>query len=208
MLNPWFNICMLQTIIFMGRSGCGKGTQADLIRERISRLDEEKRQILYVETGEHFRHFIRSNSFASKFSKQIYEVDDKQPDFLACWMWTNILINELDERMHLIFDGAPRALTEAKMMSSALEFFKREKPVVIYVNVTRKWSEEHLLARGRSDDVNLSKIDKRLDWFDNDVMPVIEYFRNNPYYRFIEVNGEQPVEKVHTEIISQYDYTT
>ena len=107
---------MLQTVIFIGRSGCGKGTQADLLKNRIARFDEEKRQILYVESGEHFRKFIRGENFSSKLSKKIYDVDERQPDFLACWMWTNILINELDENMHLVFDGAPRALDEAEIL--------------------------------------------------------------------------------------------
>ncbi|OHA91028.1 MAG: hypothetical protein A2758_01415 [Candidatus Zambryskibacteria bacterium RIFCSPHIGHO2_01_FULL_49_18] len=199
---------MLQTVIFIGRSGCGKGTQADLLKNRIARFDEEKRQILYVESGEHFRKFIRGENFSSKLSKKIYDVDERQPDFLACWMWTNILINELDENMHLVFDGAPRALDEAEILTSALKFYKRKSPAVIYINVSRKWSEERLLARGRKDDLNLSKIDKRLDWFDKDVIPAVEYFRQNPYYRFFEINGEQTIEQVHAEIVGEYDYSS
>ena len=187
---------MLHTVIFIGRSGCGKGTQADLLKDRISRLDEKKRQILYVETGERFRQFIRGESFSSKLSKIAYEHDERQPDFLACSMWTAMLLNELEEDMHLVFDGAPRALSEAEMLTSALNFYKREQPTVIYLNVSRDWSERRLLSRGRTDDLNLAKIDKRLDWFDRDVMPAVEYFRHNPYYRFFDVNGEQPIEVV------------
>ena len=197
---------MLHTVIFIGRSGCGKGTQADLLKARINRKDDEKRQILYVETGEHFRKFIQGTSFSEKLSREIYGRDERQPNFLATWMWSNILIEELGENMHLIFDGAPRARDEAEMLTSALKFYKREKPVVIYIKVSREWSEKRLLARGRQDDKNLSKIDKRLDWFDKDVIPTIGYFMNTPYYRFIEVNGEQSIEKVHSDIIAAYDY--
>ncbi len=199
---------MLHTVIFIGRSGCGKGTQADLLKNRISRFDDKKRQILYVESGEHFRQFVEEETFSSKLSKEIYEADERQPDFLACYMWTHILVSELEDEMHLVFDGAPRALDEAEILTSALKFYKREKPAVIYINVSRKWSEERLLARGRKDDLNLSKIDKRLDWFDRDVMPAVEYFRKNPYYRFFEINGEQTIEQVHAEIIGEYDYSS
>lgn len=198
---------MLQTVIFIGRSGCGKGTQAALLRERLARFEKGKRHILYVETGEHFRRFIGGPSFSSTLSRRAYELDERQPDFLACWMWSNILVDELEENMHLVFDGAPRALSEAEMLTSALHFFKREKPTVIYLNVSRKWSESHLLKRGRRDDVNIGKIDKRLDWFDKDTMPAVEYFRNNPYYRFFEIDGEQTIEKVHAEIIAAHDYS-
>ena len=198
---------MLHTIIFIGRSGCGKGTQADLFKDRINRLDHGKRHILYVETGEKFRQFIRGNSFASQLSQQVYEKDERQPDFLACWMWSNVLLEELHDDMHLVFDGAPRALDEAKIMTSALKFYRRQEPVVIHLDVSREWSEKRLLARGRTDDVNLSRIDKRLDWFDTDVLPALEYFKNNPYYRVLKIKGEQSIEKVHSDIVAGYEYT-
>jgi adenylate kinase family enzyme len=198
----------LHTIIFIGRSGCGKGTQADLLKERITRQDKKERKIMYVETGDHFRSFIRDQKYSSKLSKEVYEKDERQPNFLACWMWSNLLIEELEPEMHLIFDGAPRSLSEAQILDSALKFYKREKPTVIYIDVSRRWSETHLLKRGRSDDVNIAKIDKRLDWFDKDVIPAIDFLRDNPGFRFIEVNGEQSIEKVQTDIIEAYDYNS
>ena len=197
---------MLSTVIFIGRSGCGKGTQADLWKDRITRLDDEKRKILYVESGDRFRKFIRGSSFSSKLSSVIYERDLRQPDFLACLMWGGQLLEELDDNMHLVFDGAPRSKPEAELLTTALEFYKREKPLVIHIDVSRKWSETRLLARGRADDVNISKIDKRLDWFDEDVQPAIEYFKSNPFYRVIEVNGEQAIEKVHRDLVAEYEY--
>ncbi len=196
---------MLHTIIFIGRSGCGKGTQADLLRDKITKEDYRNRKILYIETGDRFREFVRGKTLSSKLSKVIYDRDARQPDFLACVMWSEMLINHLEEDMHLVFDGVARSQPEAKMLSTALWFYQREKPTVIYINVSRKWSEEKLLRRGRSDDVNISRIDKRLDWFDKDVLPSIEYFRSNPFFRVIEINGEQSVEKVHEEIISKYE---
>ncbi len=196
---------MLHTVIFIGRSGSGKGTQAALFKDRIAKADGG-RKILYVETGDRFRQFIRGKNYSSLLSRKAYEEDERQPDFLACWMWSDILIEELDKDMHLVFDGAPRAKDEAEILTSALRFYNREKPTVIYLAVSRRWSEEHLLKRARIDDKNIAKIDKRLDWFDKDVLPVLEYFRNNPYYRFLEVNGEQAIEKVNADIVAAYEY--
>ena len=196
---------MLHTVIFIGRSGCGKGTQADLFKNRIARLDPDKRQILYIETGEHFRKFIRGEGFSSKLSKKIYEKDERQPDFLACWMWGGMLVEELEPDTHIVFDGTPRSLSEAGVLTTALDFYKRERPVVIYINVSNKWSDERLLARGRYDDSSLSKINKRLKWFDDEVLPAVEYLKKNPFYKFIEVNGEQSIAKVHVDIVAAYD---
>lgn len=198
---------MLHTVIFIGRSGCGKGTQAALLKNRIVEHDHEKRGILYLESGSLFREFIKGDSFAAELSKEAYENDIRQPDFLAAFLWGGALVENLGKDMHLVFDGVARAEPEAKLITTALRFFKREKPTIIYLNVSRKWSEERLLARGRSDDLSLEKIDKRLNWFDKDVLPAIEYFRNDPFYNFIEVNGEQTIERVHRDIVAQYEYS-
>ena len=195
---------MLHTLVFIGRSGCGKGTQAGLLREWIVANDEKKRQKVYVETGEHFRKFTRENTYSAQLSNKISQLGDRQPDFLACWMWGKILIEELDKDMHVIFDGAPRSLPEATVFATALKFYKREHPVIIHLNVSRKWSEDKLLARGRLDDRTIADIDKRLDWFDRDTLPAIEYFKKTESYRVIEINGEQPLEGVHADIMNAY----
>lgn len=197
---------MLHTVIFIGRSGCGKGTQAHLFKNRIDRHDKEKRPILYVESGQHFRQFIRGKSYSARLSNIAYEKDERQPNFLACWMWSNILIEELNEDMHLIFDGAPRSRPEAEILTTALRFYTREQSTVIHLDVSREWSEEKLLARGRQDDVSIEKIDKRLDWFDKDVVPALNFFKSDPFYRYIEINGEQSIERVHSDIVAAYDY--
>ncbi|MDO8589815.1 MAG: nucleoside monophosphate kinase [bacterium] len=199
---------MLHTIVFIGRSGCGKGTQADLLKNHIARLDSDKHQILYVETGERFRRFIGGESFSSKLSKEIYEKDERQPDFLACLMWASMLSEELEPGMHLVFDGAPRSHTEAALLTTALKFYQRTRPTIIYLNVSRKWSEDRLLSRGRQDDRTLQKINKRLDWFEADTWPAVEYFKTNNFYRFLEIDGEQPIKKVHADIIAAYDQSS
>lgn len=197
---------MLNTVIFIGRSGCGKGTQAELLKDRIHKLDHEKHPILYVETGERFRRFIRGADYSSILSREIYEKDERQPDFLACLMWGNMLLEELESGMHIVFDGAPRAHSEALLLTTALKFYQREKPAVVYIDVSRKWAEERLLSRGRSDDRSIAKITKRLDWFELDVWPAVEYFKTNSFYKFIHINGEQTIEKVHSDILAAYEH--
>lgn len=196
---------MLETVIFIGRSGCGKGTQASLLRDYIHERDYEKRKILDIETGERFRQFIREENYSAKLSKKIYDAGLRQPNFLGTYMWSCILLEQLEEEMHIFFDGVGRSRPEAEMLTGALEFYKREKPKVIYLDVSRKWSEEKLLKRGRMDDTNLEKIDARLDWFDKDVMPAVEYFKITPAYTFVNVNGEQTVEEVHREILKAFE---
>ncbi len=47
----------------------------------------------------------------------------------------------------------------------------------------------------------MTDIERRLDWYDNNVLPAIEFFRTKPEYTFIEINGEQSIEKTHSDIL-------
>jgi hypothetical protein len=49
------------------------------------------------------------------------------------------------------------------------------------------------------------QIDKRLDWFDKDTLPALAYMKGDHLFNFIEVNGEQSIEKVHADIMAAYD---
>ena len=133
--------------------------------------------------------------------RTIYDRQDRQPDYLAIWMWSHLFVEKLTGEEHLIIDGMPRSLPEAMILNNALEFYKR-RANVIHLNVSRALSERRLIERGRGDDSDMKKIGKRLDWFDRDVVPAIEYFRNHPTHNFIEVNGEQSVERVQADIIT------
>ncbi len=190
-----------KTFILIGRSGSGKGTQAALIREAIATLDTDKRDLFYVETGARFREFIQGHSFSSKIASDIYKSGSRQPDFLAVWNWAHYLVHDMTGDEHLLFDGTPRSLPEAKILDGALQFYKREHLTVIYLNVSREWSRKHLLARGRSDDKSEDEIDRRLAWFDTDVVPAIDFFKEQPQYKVLDINGEQTIEQVHADIM-------
>jgi adenylate kinase family enzyme len=102
----------------------------------------------------------------------------------------------------MILDGLSRRAHEAPILNSAMKFYGRIKPFVIYMDVSREWAEEKLLARERGDD-KIEQIEKRLDWFEKNVRPAMDYFRDNEFYNFITVNGEQSVEDVHKELMDK-----
>jgi adenylate kinase family enzyme len=51
------------------------------------------------------------------------------------------------------------------------------------------------------DDFNEEEIERRLNWFESDVLPAVEYFRKYSKYTFIELDGDQPVEAVQQELL-------
>lgn len=191
-----------KTLLFIGRSGAGKGTQAKKIMEY---LDSEKTGIIvyYLETGAHFREFVKGESYTSARSKVIYDKAERQPDFLAVWNWADLLVRYFTDSMHLIMDGMPRSLAEAQMLRTALDFYGIKNLQVVHVNVSPDWSRARLKERHRFDDKTDEEIERKIAWFDTDVLPAIEYFKKDPFYSFIEVNGEQTVDEVYNEIFSK-----
>jgi len=190
----------LQTFIFIGRSGCGKGTQVALLQEYIKKQDH-KRYIFYIETGERFRQFIKEHSLSSRLAAEIYKTGSRQPDFIAVWMWSHLLVERMTGEEHVIFDGTPRSLHEAQIIDTAITFYNRPRPHVIYLNISREASKARMIARRRVDDINPEEIERRLNWFETDVIPAVEYFRKYPKYNFVELHGEQPVEAVQQELL-------
>jgi adenylate kinase len=190
----------LQTFIFIGRSGCGKGTQVALLQEYMKKQDQE-RYLFYIETGERFRQFIKEHSLSSRSAAEIYKTGNRQPDFIAVWMWSHLLVERMTGEEHVIFDGTPRSLHEAQILDTAITFYNRHRPHVLYFNISRATSKSRMIARRRMDDINPEEIERRLNWFETDVIPAVDYFRNHPKYNFVELNGEQLVEVVQQELL-------
>ncbi len=197
-----------QTFIFIGRSGCGKGTQADLLQKLLKEKESQngtQREIFYLETGANFRQFIKGEKYSNRLADTIYKKGDRQSDFLAIWMWADVMLDSFKGTEHLFFDGIARSLPEATTFTTAMDFYNRDV-VVIYLNVSRKWSEARLFSRGRADDINKEEVKKRLDWFDKDSLPVVDYFNVHKRYTLLDVNGEQSIEDVHKEIVQKLNW--
>ena len=190
-----------QTFIFIGRSGCGKGTQAKLLSDYLNKVDPT-RDVLYVQSGQEFRDFIKGNSETQRLSKIIYDVGGLQPEFLAIYMWVNVLVNKYTKNEHIIMDGMPRKFHEAGVLDSIFDFYKLKKPIVINIDISKEMSINRLMARKRLDDTR-EDIEARLSWYETDVVPAIGYYRENKNYQFIGLDGDRPIEDVHKDIISK-----
>jgi len=125
----------------------------------------------------------------------------RQPDFLAVWMWSHLLVEGAESNKTWIIDGTPRSLIEAQILDTAFPFYSRTKPVVVYLDVSERWSRDRMLERKRSDDLRPHDIEERLAWFQSDVLPAIHWYEQNPNYQFVRVNGEQSIEAIHADIL-------
>ena len=187
-----------KVFIFMGRSGCGKGTQADFVVKYLCETENVCKTI-HIETGALLRKFIQGNSYTQKLTKEVVESGGLMPEAVVVGVWSNYLFEHFSGKENIVFDGCPRKLHEAILLDSALQFYKIEKPTVIYLKVSREWAENRLKERARKDD-SVEGVKKRMDWFEKEVLPSIDFFRNSLNFRFFEIDGEKNIEEVRQDI--------
>jgi adenylate kinase len=189
-----------KTFVFIGRSGCGKGTQAALLEEYL-KTTYPSQPLFYLEMGSHYRTFIQEKNHTAELAREIQLAGGLQPEFLSIWMWSTIFIQSLTGAESLILDGTPRRLREALVLDSAFKFYNRRMPTVLLVNVSEAWAKDRLRGRGRNEDSDEEKIAQKMKWYEAEVLPAVEFFRDSRTYDFLDINGEQPIALVHEEIL-------
>ena len=189
-------------VIFFGRSGSGKDTQAQLLKKKLEDIDGEE-SVLYIHGGKAFRDLVEQQGFlTARFLKErIIDSGGKSPDFLSIWTWGRDFIGKLAASHHVILSGSPETTLEAKAMDDAFSFYDRKKIYPIYLNVDPAEAARRLKARGEPDDTE-EKINQRLGYFDRWIEPTLEYYRKESQNKLITINANSnDKEKIHKEIL-------
>ncbi|OGF93875.1 hypothetical protein A3G54_02815 [Candidatus Giovannonibacteria bacterium RIFCSPLOWO2_12_FULL_44_15] len=180
------------TLMFLGRSGSGKDTQIEMLMRR-----PDLAGAIETNTGNILRKMATKDTILGRKIKWILDNGKLMPGWLSFSAWLSYLIKEAKGDEILFASGSPRRLEEAELEDCALEFLGRSKPVGVHIKVSKEEAKKRLLLRGRHDD-NEAAIDSRLDWFDEDVMPIVDYYKKDG--RLIEVNGEHDPKEVFSEL--------
>lgn len=192
-----------QTLIFLGPQGSGKGTQIQLLKDYIAAKDPV-RSLVHFEMGKQLRELATKDSYTGKLTNEILLAGGLIPYAISASLFAQYLMDNVqtgDE--HIIIDGFPRTATQVPTLDSALtEFYKRPTPTVVCINISDDEAVTRLLKRGRHDDTEES-IRKRLAWSRKDTMPNIEWFRANPLYHVIDIDGERTVEEIHADVLAK-----
>ncbi|HVZ75864.1 MAG TPA: nucleoside monophosphate kinase [Candidatus Paceibacterota bacterium] len=186
------------TAIFLGPQGCGKGTHAELLEAHLQKNDPS-RQVLYFSAGKQLRAFVEEKSYTADLNRSIIDKGGLLPTFLSVHVFADQLMREMKGNEHLLIDGFPRTEDQVPILDSALRFYKREQPVVVYINISDEEAVRRLLKRGRADDTE-EGIRARLAWTREHMEPILAWFRGNAAYRVAEINGERSIEEVHADV--------
>jgi adenylate kinase family enzyme len=189
---------MSTAYLFYGKSGSGKGTQAQILKEH---LESVGKKIIYIETGKLFRAFSDDhNDFMGNHVRSVIDAGKLMPAFFPIYLWSKELVENYTGTEDIILDGVARRVDEASVADSALDFLGIKNRFVITIDVSDVWVINHMGNRGDRADDTTEAMQKRLSWFTSNVIPVIDYFKMNENYKTMSINGEQTIEQVAHDI--------
>ena len=189
-------------MMFLGPQGCGKGVQIDLLKKYLQ--EHTDREIVHFEMGRELRTRATADDYTGRTSDAILKAGGLIPYAISTGLFSLYMMEQVQtNEEHILIDGFPRTATQVPALDSALiEFYKRPKPTVLCINISDDEAVRRLLSRGRADDTEES-IRKRLIWSHEQTLPNIEWFRGNPQYRVIDIEGERPIDVIHQDIIAR-----
>lgn len=190
-----------KTVIFIGPQGSGKGTQIERLDAVLRQLDPTRR-VVDIQTGRRFRAMAASGEgYTERHIQATLNTGILQPLFLSTVLWGDAMRTHLDNQCHLLIDGFPRVIDEAKVLESALNFYSRDSVDIIYLNTPEEVVRTRMITRARPDDTKES-IEERLRWYREETLPVVEYYRARATTRVHDIDGTASIDEVHSAILS------
>jgi adenylate kinase len=190
-----------KTIIFIGPQGSGKGTQIERLYSVIAEKDPTRR-IVDIQTGRRFRALAaKRETYADKKIAATLDSGELQPDFITHLLWGQAMLDQLDDKSHLLIDGFPRTVPQAEVLEDAFDFFKRDHVHVINLDTPEEVVRKRMQERAREDDT-ADSIETRLRWYRDDTLPVLDYYRVRPETTVHDINGMVSIDQVHEAIVA------
>jgi len=212
-------------IILLGAPGAGKGTQAQILKDKFN--------IPQISTGDMLRTAIKANTKLGLEAKQFMDSGALVPDQLIIELVKERIQNE-DCKQGFLLDGFPRTIPQAEAMKQA----SISIDIVIEIDVPDNVIVERLsgrrthLASGRiyhiqnnppkiqdkdditgeplvqRDDDKEETILKRLNVYHSQTKPLVDYYSKlasseNKGLRYIKINGLGDVKDIQKTIFDQ-----
>lgn len=185
---------MSNLVIFLGPPGAGKGTQATTIAE--------EKNLAHISTGDMLREHVSNETELGKTAKTLLDEGKLVPDSLVIEMLQERLLSD-DCVNGAILDGFPRTIAQAESLDKISAEFKISK--VIVFEADRDELIKRILNRGetsgRSDDTEES-VSVRLEVYENDTAPLIEYYEQKNLVAKINAVGE--VKNIYNLILKEF----
>jgi adenylate kinase len=178
-----------RTIFFLGKPGCGKGTQAKLLAEKTGWP--------IFGSGDQFRKIATEDTAVGRKIKEEIDAGLLSPPWFAMYLYQKALFS-ISEDQSAIFDGFNRKVPEAELIVSSLSWLSRPYEILNIV-ISDEEVMKRLAIRGQSSDrIDDKFVPERLKEYNKYTKDAIEIFRKAGV--LIEINGEQTREAIATDI--------
>ncbi len=189
-----------RTIIFIGPQGSGKGTQIELLTRALEAQDPQTR-VVDIQTGRRFRALAaKREGYTEKKMAETLDTGILQPLFLSVVLWGDAFHHHVDADCHVLIDGFPRTVNEAKVLESALAFYNRTEITIINLETSEDIVRQRMIKRARQDDTDTS-IEARLCWYREETLPVLAYYRERMHTTVVDCDGTKSINEVHSQIL-------
>ena len=200
-------------IVLLGAPGAGKGTQAQKLVEEFG--------VAHISTGDLLRAAVKAGTKLGVKAKSYMDNGQLVPDKLVVDLVTERLDAD-DAQKGFILDGFPRNTAQAVTLDSALAEMGRSLDAALLVDVKPDVIVERLSSRRtckecgytapagvdscpscggemyQRDDDKPETIQKRLDVYENQTAPLVEYYRGKELLK--SVDGHRPVDEVYADV--------
>ena len=200
-------------IVLLGAPGAGKGTQAQKLVAEYG--------LAHISTGDLLRAAVKAQSELGVKAKEYMDAGQLVPDQLVIDLVKERLSAD-DAKAGFILDGFPRNSAQAVTLDSELQNMGLKLDAALLVAVEPEVIVERLSSRRtckecgytapagteicpncsgemyQRDDDKPETIRKRLDVYENQTSPLIEYYKGHGILK--EVNGDRPVDEVFADV--------
>ena len=186
-----------RTILLFGAPGSGKGTQGKILANIPG--------FFHCACGDIFRN-LKADSELGRVFVEFSSKGQLVPDDATIKLWSQFIQTSTQvgrfhpEKNLLVLDGIPRNIAQAKILKDVLDvramFWLKTKDFDALVRRIQR----RALKENRLDDMNLEIIRSRLDTYERETQPLVEYYGKKLVKR---IDSDQTPAEVARDILAK-----